>query len=100
MLRFLVPAAAVALLSVAPALAQPPFKSSTVGPTPGEQNSMHTGTTASNGSSTIVTDENGTHPETYPGFAVVNSASGSSAAAMHRHHRHHRHAAVSEPSAR
>jgi hypothetical protein len=99
MLRFLVPAAALALLSVAPALAQPAFKSSTVGPTPGEQNSMHTGTTASNGSSTIVTDQNGTHPEGYPGFAVVNSASGSGAATMHHRH-HHRHAAVSEPSAR
>jgi hypothetical protein len=96
MLRFLVPAAAVVALSAAPALAQ----FSTPGPTPGEQNSMHTGTTASNGSSTIVTDENGTHPEGYPGHAVVNHASGSSnAVAQHRRH-HRRHVAASEPSAR
>ena len=60
---------------------------------------MHTGTTASNGSSTIVTDRDGTHPEGYPGFAIVNHASGSSAATMHHRH-HHRHAAASEPSAR
>src|ERR1700742_4049597 len=99
MLRFLVPAAAVVLLSVAPALAQTPFKSSAVGPTPGEQNSMHTGTTASNGSSTIVTDQNGTHPEGYPGMSPVNHASGSSASIAHARHHHRRHAAVSEPSA-
>ena len=90
MLKILVPVTAVALLSAAPVMAQP-FK--TVGPTPGEQNSMHTGTTASNGSSTIVTDKDGTHPEGYPGFAVVNSASGGAAAADHRHHHHHRHGA-------
>jgi hypothetical protein len=95
MLRFLLPAAAVALLSAAPAMAQ---SNSTLGPTPGEQNSMHTGTTAANGSSTIVTDASGTHPETYPGFSPVNHASGSSGAAIHhRHHRRHE-ATASEPS--
>jgi C-terminal processing protease CtpA/Prc len=52
---------------------------------------MHTGTTAANGSSTIVTDRNGTHPDGYPGFAVVNHASASGAEAAHRHH--HRHSA-------
>jgi hypothetical protein len=96
MLRFLVPAVAVLTLSAAPAFAQ----FSGPGPTPGEQNSIHTGTTASNGSSTIVTDENGTHPEGYPGHAVVNHASGSSDAVAHHRHHHRRHAAVSEPSAR
>lgn len=84
MLRFLVPAAAVALLSAAPAMAQ-----TFSGPTPGEQNSMHTGTTASNGSSTLVTDATGAHPDGYPGFSPVNHASGSSAAVAH-HRRHHR----------
>ncbi|MGZ3378178.1 MAG: hypothetical protein ACXU8S_16410 [Phenylobacterium sp.] len=93
MLRLLIPAAAVLALSAAPALAQS-------SPTPGEQNSMHTGTTAANGSSTIVTDRNGTHPDGYPGYAVVNHASGSSAAMM-RHRRHHRRpVATSEPSGR
>lgn len=85
MLRILVPAAAVALLSAAPTMAQ--FNR---GPTPGEQNSMHTGTTASNGSSTIVTDRNGTHPDGYPGFAVVNHASGRSGTMHHHHYRRHR----------
>jgi hypothetical protein len=96
MLRFLIPAAAVALLSAGPALAQ----FSTVGPTPGEQNSMHTGTTATNGSSTIVTDRDGTHPEGYPGMAVINHASGSSAAAIHHHRHHRRDVTPSEPSGR
>ncbi len=94
MLKFLVPVAAVARLSAGPVLAQ-----SRAGPTPGEQNSMHTGTTASNGSSTIVTDQNGTHPEGYPGFSPVNHASGASAANMRHRHHHRRHAAASEPSA-
>jgi len=93
MLRILVPVAAVALLSAAPALAQ-----SKVGPTPGEENSMHTGTTASNGSSTLVTDATGTHPDGYPGFSPVNHASGSSRSIEHaRRHHHRRHV---EPYAR
>ena len=96
MLRFLIPAAAVALLSAGPVLAQ----SSTVGPTPGEQNSMHTGTTAANGSSTIVTDRNGTHPDGFSGMAVVNHASGSSASAIHHRRHHRRQVEASEPSGR
>jgi hypothetical protein len=98
MLRFLLPAAAVALLSAAPAMAQ---SNSTLGPTPGEQNSMHTGTTASNGSSTLVTDASGTHPETYPGFAPVNRASGLSASAIrHRRHHHRRQVTAGDPTSR
>ncbi len=98
MLRFFVPAAAVVLLSAAPALAQPTHGPSTLGPTPGEQNSMHTGTTASNGSSTIVTDKDGTHPEGYPGLSPVNHTSGLSAAKIH-HRRHHRRAVAAATTA-
>jgi hypothetical protein len=93
MLRILVAGATVALLSAAPAFAQ--FN---LGPSPGEENSMHTGTTATNGSSTIVTDRNGTHPEGYPGFAVVNRASAGGEAAAH--HRHHHHRPANEPAGR
>ena len=96
MLRFLVPAAAVALLSAGPVLAQ----SSTLGPTPGEQNGMHTGTTAANGSSTIVTDQTGTHPDGFTGMAIRNRASGSSTTTLHQPRHHRRHPAASEPSGR
>lgn len=94
MLKVLVPAAAFALLAASTATAQ-----STLGPTPNEQNGIHTGTTATNGSAVIVTDQFGTHPEGYPGMAVRNRASGSSASEPARHHRrHHRAAATSTPN--
>jgi hypothetical protein len=86
MKRFFVPAA-VALLaaSALPALAQPPPH---FGPTPGEENSMFTGTTVANGSAVIVTDRNGTHPDGYPGMATRNPVSGNSATTYRGYHRH------------
>ena len=93
MLRTLVPIAALAALAMgaAPAVAQ-----STLGPTPNEQVGIHTGTTTTNGSAVVVSDQNGTHPENYPGMAVRNRAAGDSAT-NHPHHRKHHHPAT-EPS--
>jgi hypothetical protein len=85
MKKFLVPAAAALLAASAlPALAQPPHN---FGPTPGEENSMFTGTTVANGSAVIVTDRNGTHPDGYPGMATRNPVSGNSAS-TYRGYRH------------
>jgi len=83
MLKYLSIAAALAF--AAPAMAQP-AKS---GPTPAEQVGTHTGTTATNGSSTIVTDRNGTHPEGFEGQLPVNPISASNGVKRHHHHRHH-----------
>ena len=91
MLRIFVPAAAIAALALG---ALPAAAQSTLGPTPNEQVGMHIGTTVTNGSAVIVHDQNGTHPEGYPGFALRNRASGD-AGSMHRHHHHGRHV---EPS--
>jgi hypothetical protein len=78
-------AAAMALVAL-PAAAQ-----STFGPTPNEQVSMFTGTTAANGAATIVTDRTGTHPDGYTGMAVQNSISAANPPAPSlRHHKHHR----------
>jgi len=84
MLKILIPAAAAMALAL-PAVAQ------TNGPTPNEQVGMHVGTTTSNGSAVLVTDQNGTHPEGYPGMAPRNRASGDSGSMRGHHHRHRRH---------
>jgi len=84
-------AVAAVALSALPAAAQ-----STLGPTPNEQNGMHTGTTAANGSAVIVTDRNGTHPEGYVGMAVRNRASGEPGG--HRRHHHRRAPAETAPN--
>lgn len=81
MWKILIPAVGAALIAGA-ALAQP---------TPLEQRGMHVGDTATNGSSEVVTDRYGTHPEGYVGMATVNHAS--AARVPHRTH-HHRHAFV------
>lgn len=86
MLKILVPAIGAAMIA-APALAQP---------TPLEQQGMHIGATATNGSSEIVTDRNGTHPEEFVGQKLVNHIS----AARTPHRRHHRHAYVASSSDR
>jgi hypothetical protein len=72
---------AAASLAAVPALAQP---------TPGEQAGMHIGTTVTNGSSTIVTDQYGTHPEGYPGFSPINRGmTERNPPPPRRHHYHH-----------
>jgi hypothetical protein len=71
------------------AVALPAAAQSTLGPTPNEQNGMHTGTTVTNGSAVIVHDQNGTHPEGYPGMAPRNRVTGDSGPATHHHHKHH-----------
>jgi len=95
MLRLLVSSAAVAALAVAalPAAAQ------SGGPTPKEQVGIHTGTQTTNGSAVVVTDQQGTHPEGYPGMAIRNRASGDPGPSHHRHHRKHHddHRDVTEP---
>lgn len=83
MLKFLTLAAATAAVIASPAAAQPS------GPTPGEQVGIHTGSTTTNGSSTIVTDRNGTHPDGFTGQLPVNRVSASRG--MKTHHHHHRH---------
>jgi hypothetical protein len=85
MLRLFVTGAAAAALAVAalPAAAQ------SGGPTPKEQLGIHTGTQATNGSAVVVTDQQGTHPEGYPGMALRNRASGDNGSTHHRHHRKH-----------
>jgi hypothetical protein len=85
MLKIIIPVAVVVAFAL-PAAAQ-----STLGPTPKEQNGIHTGTTTTNGSAVLVTDQNGTHPEGYPGLAPRNRTSGDSQSTTHRHHRHGRH---------
>ncbi|MBS0359781.1 MAG: hypothetical protein JSR98_00255 [Proteobacteria bacterium] len=82
MVKIMVPALGLAMVAGA-ALAQP---------TPGEQRSMHIGDTATNGSSEIVTDRYGTHPEEFVGQRLVNHTS-----AARRPHKHHRHAFVAQP---
>jgi opacity protein-like surface antigen len=83
MTRFLIPAAAAALLA-ASAL------SAAAQPTPKEQVGMHVGDTTTNGSAVIVSDRNGTHPEGYPGMAVRNRIA-ADGGGMHRRHHHRRH---------
>jgi hypothetical protein len=91
MLKTLLAAATLAAVAL-PAAAQ------SGGPTPNEQVGIHTGTTTTNGSAVIVKDQNGTHPEGYPGMAVRNRAAGDSGPATH--HRHHRrHHRVTNPPA-
>jgi hypothetical protein len=88
MLRTFSPLAALALLALVglPAAAQPTPN----GPTPNEQVGIHTGTTTTNGSAVIVQDQNGTHPEGYPGMAPRNRVSGDSGTTRgHHHHRRH-----------
>jgi hypothetical protein len=65
-------------------------------PTPGEQRDMHIGTTMANGSSTIVTDRWGAHPEGYVGFSPINRAMANNTPPppdtrpLPRHHRRYR----------
>ena len=92
MLKLLAMAAALAV--AAPAMAQP-TKS---GPTPAEQVGIHTGTTATNGSSTIVTDRNGTHPEGFEGQLPVNPISASNGVKRHHHHSRHHARSVAPPT--
>ncbi|HEX3367198.1 hypothetical protein [Phenylobacterium sp.] len=89
MLKSIVLAAAAVALAL-PAAAQPRAWGP---PTPNEQVGMHVGDTTANGSSTIVTDRTGTHPDGYTGMATINRASGSGA--VRRHHRRH---TASEPA--
>lgn len=89
MWRTLLPAVALSALAVgvSPAAAQ-----ATSGPTPREQVGIHIGDTTTNGSAVIVTDRNGTHPDGYPGFSVINrTAASGGPTSRHRHHirRHH-----------
>jgi hypothetical protein len=91
-------AATLAWALGAPAMAQPSGP-----PTPNEQVGMHTGTTATNGSAVIVQDQNGTHPEGYPGMSVRNHASGDAgttgeAGKTQRHHQRRHHSATSSNS--
>jgi hypothetical protein len=90
MLKILTLAAVLAAAAL-PAAAQ------SGGPTPKEQVGIHTGTTTTNGSAVMVRDQNGTHPEGYPGMAVRNRTTGESGPATH--HRHHRKHRVSVPPA-
>jgi hypothetical protein len=83
--------AAVLTAAALPAAAQ------SGGPTPKEQVGMHTGTTTTNGSAVIVTDQNGTHPEGYPGMAVRNRTTGDNGPSHHRRHGKHHHAAQPPP---
>jgi len=72
--------AAIAALTATSALAQP---------TPSEQVGMHIGTTVTNGSSTIVTDRWGTHPEGFVGFSTINhGTTDTNPPPPRRHHRH------------
>jgi hypothetical protein len=91
MLKFLAPAAALALIA-APAFAQPQPSSSP--PSPNEQVGIHVGDNATNGSAVVVSDRNGVHPEGYPGMATRNNATSGAATPHHRHHRHHAAATV------
>jgi hypothetical protein len=86
----------LALAAIVAVAALPAAAQSTNGPTPNEQNGMHTGTTVTNGSAVIVRDQQGIHPEGYPGMAVRNRATGDSGPATHHHH--HRHHTPTEPS--
>ncbi|HEX2816847.1 MAG TPA: hypothetical protein VHN39_10645 [Phenylobacterium sp.] len=85
MLKTLLPLVALGAL----ALTALPAAAQSGGPTPKEQVGIHTGTQTTNGSAVMVTDQNGIHPEGYPGMAVRNRASGDPAPAHHRHHRKH-----------
>ena len=78
MLKILIPAVGAALIA-APALAQP---------SPAEQQSMHIGSPATNGSATIVTDRYGTHPDGFVGMATVNRTSAAQTPHRRRHHRY------------
>jgi hypothetical protein len=86
MLKTFLPLAALCAL----ALGSAPAAAQSGGPTPNEQLGIHTGTQVTNGSAVMVTDQNGVHPEGYPGMAIRNRASGEPAPAHHRHHRRHR----------
>ena len=82
MLKTLLPLAVAALaLGALPAMAQ-----TSVGPNPNEQVGIHTGTTTTNGSAVIVQDQNGTHPEGYPGLLPRNRLSGDPAEQLHERH--------------
>jgi hypothetical protein len=93
MLRIIRSTAAAAALAAA---AVPAAAQTWVPTTPNEQVGMHIGTTATNGSAVVVQDQNGSHPEGYPGMSVTNRASGDSATDHPRHHKHHHPA--TEPS--
>jgi hypothetical protein len=94
MLKLLISGAAAAGL----ALAAVPAAAQSGGPTPKEQVGIHTGTQATNGSAVVVTDNQGTHPEGYPGMAIRNRASGDPGPSHHRHHRRHRDAVEPAPN--
>jgi hypothetical protein len=85
MLKHIISTGALAAL----ALGALPAAAQTGGPTPNEQLGMHTGTQTTNGSAVLVQDQNGAHPEGYPGMAIRNRASGDPGPAHHRHHRKH-----------
>ena len=80
----LIPLAAAMAMFALPAAAQP----ASTGPTPLEQVGMHIGDTATNGSATIVTDRNGTHPEGFEGQLPVNPISAANGVKRHHHHRY------------
>jgi len=80
----LIPAAAALAVFALPAAAQP----AKTGPTPLEQVGMHIGDTSANGSASIVTDRNGTHPEGFDGQLPVNPISASNGVKRHHHHRY------------
>jgi hypothetical protein len=84
----------IAVLAAGAALAAAPAALSQ--PTPREQVGMHIGTTVTNGSSTIVTDRWGTHPEGYVGFSPINHAM-SDTNPPPREARRHRHPRDVEP---
>ena len=93
---------ALALAGAAQAQTSPQTQSQTQapsrqGPNPGEQAAMHQGDPATNGSSTIVHDENGAHLDGYPHMAVGTDASGRVGPVRRRHHHHH-HAAQGDAS--
>src|SRR4029077_1507479 len=87
----------IALAALVAAVALPAAAQSTNGPTPREQNGMHTGTTVTNGSAVIVHDNQGTHPEGYPGMAGRNRPTRASGPATPRPH-HKLPPATSQPT--
>jgi hypothetical protein len=92
MLKMLLPLAVAGLaLGALPVAAQ-----TSRGPNPNEQVGIHTGATTTNGSAVVAQDQNGTHPEGYPGMAPRNRVAGD-ATSNHRRHHHHRHHHVEPP---
>jgi len=74
-------AAAAVLAAGSAALAQP---------TPAEQVDMHVGSPVTNGSSTIVRDRTGVHPDGFAGMSTINHAMADNTPTYRQHRRHHR----------